>query len=142
MHGLDKVPMNLPAFLKLKHPAAGLFSNAADLLKLGQALLNDGGSVINRLTLREMTCPQTTGIASILPDDWTNDVDFGLTFILPNYAKSIVHKKTYGHNGWGGCKFWVYPDEGVCFTLMTNLLAPDLHGVDLDIVHNVFSACL
>jgi CubicO group peptidase (beta-lactamase class C family) len=146
MMGTDKVSVDMARFLQLKHPAAGIFSTAPDLLKLGQCLLNDGahagGQVISRLTLREMTRPQTVGIRSLIPDDWTNDVDFGLTFIRPNYGKSIVHKNTFGHNGWGGCKFWVYPDEGVCFALMTNLMDPGLHGVDTDIVHNVFSACL
>jgi CubicO group peptidase (beta-lactamase class C family) len=138
--------LDLPRFLLLKHPAAGLFSTAPDLLKLGQCLLNDGahasGRIISRLTLREMTRPQTVGIPSILPDDWTNDVDFGLTFIRPNYTKGIVHKNIYGHNGWGGCKFWVYPEEDVCFAFMTNLMAPDMHGVDTDQLHNLFSACL
>jgi CubicO group peptidase (beta-lactamase class C family) len=146
MMGGDKVPVDMARFLQLKHPAAGLFSTAPDLLTLGQCLLNEGahsgGHIINKLTLREMVRPQTVGIRSQMPDDWTNDVDFGLTFIRPNYTKSIVHKNTYGHNGWGGCKFWVYPDEGVCFVLMTNLMDPGLHGVDTDILHNMFTACL
>ena len=146
MMGTDKVQIDLARFMQLKHPAAGLFSTAPDLLKLGQCLLNDGayagGQVVSRLTLREMLRPQTIGIRSLMPDDWTNDVDFGLTFIRPNYAKGLVHKNIYGHNGWGGCKFWVYPDEGVCFAMMTNLMDPELHGVDNDMIHNVFSACL
>ena len=146
MHGVEGTGLDLPRFMQFKHPAAGLFSTATDMLKLGQCLLNQGaytgGRILSSLTLREMIRPQTVGITSVLPEDWTSDVDFGLTFIRPNHTKSIVHKNIYGHNGWGGCKFWVYPDEGLCFALMTNLLAPDLHGVDTDKIHNVFSACL
>ena len=146
MQGLQQVGVDLDRFLQLKHPAAGLFSTAGDVLKFGQCMLNEGahanGRIISPLTLREMIRPQTIGIDSIVPDDWTTDVDFGLTWINPSRSKSIIHKQIYGHNGWGGCKFWVYPEEGVCFAMMTNLMAADLHGVDLDIVHNVFSACL
>ncbi|MCX6018762.1 MAG: serine hydrolase [Chloroflexi bacterium] len=142
MVGAEKVALDYERFLQLKHPAAGLFSNAPDLLALGRSLLGGGTSVIHRHTLAEMTRPQTSGIPSILPDDWTSEIDFGLTWIIPSRSRAIAHKAIYGHNGWGGCKFWVYPQDGVCFALMTNLMDPGLHGVDLDPVHNIFSACL
>jgi len=146
MQGLKEVAVDIDRFLQLKHPAAGLFSTAGDVLKLGQCMLNEGahagGRILSKLTVREMTRPQTTGIPSILPDDWTGDHEFGLTWIIPSRNKAIIHKKIYGHNGWGGCKFWMYPEEGVCLALMTNLMSADMHGVDLDIVHNLFSSCL
>ena len=146
MQGLQQVAVDIDRFLQLKHPAAGLFSTAGDLLKLGQCMLNEGayagGRIMSPLTLREMTQPQTVGINAIVPDDWTTDVDFGLTWIVPARDKGILHKKIYGHNGWGGCKFWVYPEEGVCFALMTNLMSADLHGIDLNLIHNLFSSCL
>ena len=146
MQGLDKVAVDYARFLQLKHPAAGLFSSASDLLKLGQCMLGEGayggGHIISKLTAREMTRAQTTGITSNVPDDGNADQDFGLTWMIPTRHKGIIHKRIYGHNGWGGCKFWMYPEEGVCFVLMTNLMSADLHGVDLDIVHNLFSACL
>jgi len=152
MQGIEKVGLNYDGFLQLKHPAAGLFSSAPDLLKLGQCLLNDGvheheggrgqGHILGKTTLREMIRPQTAGIPAIVPNEWPDDCEFGLTFIRPVRTQSIVHKNIYGHNGWGGCKFWMYPEEGVAFVLMTNLMDPSLHGVDLDMVHNVFSASL
>ena len=150
MQGIEKVGLNYEGFLQLKHPAAGLFSTAPDLLKLGQCLLNEGaysggrgqGHILGKTTLREMIRPQTAGISAIVPNEWPDECEFGLTFIRPVRTRSIVHKNIYGHNGWGGCKFWMYPDEGVAFVLMTNLMDPSMHSVDLDIVHNVFSASL
>jgi CubicO group peptidase (beta-lactamase class C family) len=142
MVGAEKVAIDYERFLQLKHPAAGLFSSAPDLLALGRSLLGGGTSVIHRHTLAEMTRPQTVGISSILPDDWTSEIDFGLTWVVPSRSRAIAHKATYGHNGWGGCKFWVYPQDGVCFAFLTNLMDPGLHGVDLEPIHNVFTACL
>ena len=57
-----------------------------------------------------------------MPNEWPDDCEFGLTFIRPVRTRSILHKNIYGHNGWGGCKFWMYPDEGVAFVLMTNFI--------------------
>jgi CubicO group peptidase (beta-lactamase class C family) len=146
MQGLDRAAIDYERFLTLKHPAAGLFSSAPDLLKLGQCLLSNGrharGSIISRNTLQEMTRPQTSGIASLLPDDWTADGDFGLTWIIPSYSKMLINKRCYGHNGWGGCRFWIYPDEGLVFALMTNHLDTSVFNVNLEVVHNLFTSCL
>jgi CubicO group peptidase (beta-lactamase class C family) len=146
MVGTDKVAVDIERFLQLKHPAAGLYSTAPDLLALGQCLLNSGaygnGRILHRHTLAEMTRPQTTGIRSLIPDDWTNEIEFGLTWKLPARSRSIIYRAAYGHDGWGGCQFWVYPQDGVCFVLLTNLMDPNLHGVDMNTVHNVFGSCL
>jgi CubicO group peptidase (beta-lactamase class C family) len=142
MMGTDKVVLDYPRFLETKHPAAGLFSNAPDLLKLGQCLLAGGRPLLSTATLNEMLRPQTVGIQSIIPADWTADNDFAYTWIWPSYSRGIIHKRCYGHNGWGGCRFWVYPDEGLCYVLMTNVMDPFLHGVDLEMTHNLFTGSL
>jgi CubicO group peptidase (beta-lactamase class C family) len=146
MHGVERIFPDYPHFLKHKHPAAGLFSSATDMLRLGQCLLNQGrfkgGKIIAPSTLREMTRPQTTGIRSLIPDDWTAENEFALTFLRPIHSRSLIHKNMYGHNGWGGCRFWIYPDEGLCFVLMTNLMDADAHGVNLERTHNIFTSAL
>jgi len=142
MVGTEKVGVDYERFLRIKDPAAGLFSTAPDLLALGRSLLGGGPAVIHRYTLTEMTRPHTTGIPSFMPDDPLSELDFGLTWTLPTRSRAIVHKNMFGHNGWGGCKFWVYPQDGVCFAFMTNLMDPALHGVDIESLHNVFSSCL
>ncbi|MCX6017656.1 MAG: serine hydrolase [Chloroflexi bacterium] len=142
MVGTEKVSLDYERFLRIKDPAAGLFSSAADLLALGRSLLGAGPSVIQRHTLAEMTRPQTIGIPTITPDDPLADIDFGLTWMIPSRSRALAHRAMFGHNGWGGCKFWIYPQDGVCFAFMTNLMDPGLHGVDLESRHNVFSSCL
>ena len=146
MHGAQDVGLDFESVMRLKSPAAGLFSTAADLLRLGQCLLNGGtlgqARIIGRTTLHEMTRPQTAGLPTLIPTDWINDYDVGLTFMMPTRRKTILQRDIYGHHGWGGCKFWVYPHQGVCFVLLTNLLSPETHGADVDQLHNAFSACL
>lgn len=141
--------INYPRYLRLQTPAAGLFTTAPDLLKLGRALLNhgaiDGGAqtgqrLLSRLTLEAMIRPQTVGIPSLRADDFVG-AESGLTWRLPVNDTSLIVRNCYGHNGWAGCMFWVYPEQGVAWTLMTNLLDAQEH-VDLDRIHNVVAACL
>jgi len=144
-HNSEKL-INYARYVQQESPAAGLFSTAQGLLTVGSALLNGGGlngqRILAPMTLREMTRPQTRGIPLANPDQDHMFADWGLTFQLNGNRTFIIGDNLFGHNGWGGCKFWIYPDQGVCFALMTNLMDAGLLGIDLDRVHNVFAACL
>jgi CubicO group peptidase (beta-lactamase class C family) len=143
MHGTEI--FNYQRYLKSKSPAGGIYGTAPDLLKLGQALLNGGAwngqRMLGSLTLKAMTTPQTTGIPPLRAEDFVGE-EVGLTFFLPVNRTFFIVRSQYGHNGWGGCMFWVYPEQGVCFALTTNLMDPWGKGIDLDRIHNVFAACL
>lgn len=145
VHGTEGL-LDYPRFLRLKTPAGGLFSTAQDLLTLGRALLNSGSlegqRVIAPLTLKAMTTPHTIGIPPLRAGEEFIGSEVGLTWMLPIHHYDLIVRTQYGHNGWSGCMFWVYPEQGVCFVLLTNLLAPEQKGVMLDRVHNVFAACL
>lgn len=65
-----------------------------------------------------------------------------MTFQLPSNRTFIIGDRLFGHNSWGGCMFWVYPDQGVCFALMANLLDATNRGVDTDRVHDVLASPL
>ncbi|MDW8396438.1 MAG: serine hydrolase domain-containing protein [Anaerolineae bacterium] len=144
-HGTEGV-LDYPRYLRLKTPAGGLFSTAADLLALGRALLNGGAlngkRILAPLTLRAMTTPHTTGIPPLKKGEEFIGSEVGLTWMLPVSHMDYIVRTQYGHDGWGGCMFWVYPEQGVCFVLLTNLLSPERRGVMLDRLHNVFAACL
>jgi CubicO group peptidase (beta-lactamase class C family) len=50
-------------FAALRHPGAGLFGRAADLLAIGSALLRNDGSLIAPVTLRRDAAPAHGGVA-------------------------------------------------------------------------------
>lgn len=138
--------VNYPRLLRLIKAAGGLFGNVPDLLTLGCALLNGGAlngqRFLSPLTMRAMTTPHTTVIPALNPATDFVGEEVGLTFFLPVARKFFIVNSQFGHNGWGGCMFWVYPEQGVCFALATNLLDAGNMGIDLDRVHNVFASCL
>ena len=143
--------LDIDTLMHMQDPSVGLFSTAPDLLRLGRALLNggtlDGQRVISPLTLKTMTTPWTAGIPTTAPDDFAfTDTEVGLTWMLPRHSKGISAANgdtiIYGHNGWGGCLFWMYPQQGACFAFMTNLLNAGLHCEEMLRIHNVFAACL
>ena len=144
-HGTENL-IDYKRYVQQESPAAGLFGMARGLLTVGQALLNGGAlngkRILAPMTLREMTTPQTVGIPLANPDQDHMNAEWGLTFQLNGNRNFIIGDNLFGHNGWGGCKFWVYPDQGVCFAFMTNLMDADMHGVDTDRIHNVFASCL
>ena len=145
--------LNIDRFMRSRVAAGGLLSNAHDVLTMGRMLLNDGtlnGSrIISPITLKAMTQPQTIGIPPTKPTDFV-DTEVGLTWMLPRRSKSIIAgnviadggKGIYGHDGWGGCMFWMYPQQGVCFAFMTNLLDAGMHCDEVNRIHNVFASCL
>ena len=142
----DIMLINYERYVKQESPAAGLFGTAQGLLTVAQALLNQGTLNGNRflalLTLKAMTTPQTIGVPLCNPDQDHMRSEWGLTFQLPGNREFIIGDKLFGHNGWGGCMFWMYPEQEHAFVLMTNLMDASLKGVDTDRIHNVFASCL
>lgn len=144
-HGTENL-INYERYVQQESPAAGLFSTAQGLLTVAQALLNDGAlhgkRILAPLTLKAMTTPQTAGVPLANPDQDHMRAEWGLTFQLPGNRTHIIGDKLFGHNGWGGCMFWMYPEQEHAFVLMTNLMDAGVKGIDTDRIHNVFAACL
>jgi CubicO group peptidase (beta-lactamase class C family) len=123
---------------RLRHPGAGSFARAEDLLALGSALLRDDGSVVSPLTVEAMRRPLTTGLPKLEPYVAERGQDWGFTWNLRHSAPGLLARDTYGHGGWAGTEFWVTPSLGVCFVLLTN--RADRPGVDADQLHNAVAA--
>ncbi|MCU1482299.1 MAG: putative class beta-lactamase/penicillin binding protein [Subtercola sp.] len=151
VHGAEQVGLDVAAMARLRHPAAGAYATATDLLALGSALLRStaaaGGApataeVVHPATLAAMRVNRTIGLPRLnskLND--ARDQDWGLSFNLPHSAALIEHT-LFGHGGWSGCQFWVYPEYDACFVLLTNRLdLPDL-GVRVDELQNAFAGGL
>lgn len=128
--------LDYPALLRLRHPGAGLFATAGDLLSLGSALLADDGRVVHPSTVGAMLRPRTVGLPRLAPYPADRGQDWGLGWNLRRNAPGLLEQDVYGHGGWAGTEFWIYPTLGVCFVLLTNIASPSRLGLDVDQLHN------
>ncbi|MEI5582896.1 MULTISPECIES: serine hydrolase domain-containing protein [unclassified Agromyces] len=133
--------LDWPRLASLRHPGAGLFGRAADLLAVGGALLRDDGSLVSRLTVEAMRRPLTTGLPKLEPYPESRGQDWGFTWNLRHAAPGLLARDTYGHGGWAGTEFWITPSLGVCFVLLANVGGGITRlGLDADELHNAVAA--
>lgn len=125
-------------FVATRAPGAGLSGRAADLLALGTELLRthagarDG--ILQPETLVMMLRPLTGDIPRLDPYPAERGQDWGFTWNLRRRAAGLIARDGYGHGGWSGAEFWVHPDAGVAWVLLTNrAMRP---GVDIDELDN------
>ncbi|SDY78693.1 serine hydrolase domain-containing protein [Herbiconiux ginsengi] len=140
--GQKGVGLDHAAMVRHRHPAAGVNATAAGLLELGSSLLraNGGvrGQVLHPETLRGMLVPRTIGVPEPIPGDPKRD--FGLAWNIRQTSTALLHRNAFGHEGWSGTQWWIYPELDLCFALMTNLLDVRLYGVDPDELNNAVVA--
>lgn len=126
--------LDMAAFLRARHPGAGLAGRAADLLAIGRELLRGGGEIVKPATLAMMLRPLTGDIPRLDPYPVERGQDWGMTWNLRSRAPGLIDRDVYGHGGWSGSQFWVHPDAGVAYVLLTNrALRP---GIDMDELDN------
>lgn len=103
---------------------AGLFSNATDLAKLMQMLLNDGiyggTQFLSKEVVEEYTscqfCPRNRRGAGF--DKPVADLDGGPTC-------DLVSLRSFGHSGFTGTQVWADPEFGVNYVFLSNRVYPD-----------------
>jgi CubicO group peptidase (beta-lactamase class C family) len=127
-------------FAGLRHPGAGLFATVADLLALGSALLRDDGAVVHPSTRSAMLRPLTAGLPKLQPYIAARGQDWGLGWNLRHSAPGLLERGVFGHGGWAGTHFWVYPERDLCFVLLTNVASPDRLGLNPDTLFNAVAA--
>lgn len=133
--------LDYAAFQALRHPGAGLYARAGDLLALGSTLLRGGGDVAHPSTVAAMLRPQTRGLPKLAPYPAERGQDWGLGWNLRHSAPGLLEQRVYGHGGWAGAEFWLYPDLDLCFVLLTNIASPSRLGIDVDQLHNAVVGC-
>ncbi len=121
-------------WIGLQHPAAGLWSTAADLVRFGQMLLHDGElhgyRVLAPATLRAMATLQTAGIRV------TNGAGEFLTYYGLGFGKAGPDNERgpstelrtpagFGHGGATGTYLWVEPEFDLVFVLLSNRWGQD-----------------
>lgn len=140
VYGAEDVGLDYPAMQRLQHPGAGGYARAADLLAIGRSLLgSDGlgdGALLHPATVAAMRRPRTVGLPVLAQNPVRVGEEWGLGVKLRLGTPGLLATDAYGHSGWAGCELWVYPEQGVCFTLLTNVLEPARFGVNTDRLHN------
>lgn len=126
----------LDSFTALRHPGAGAIARARDLLALGTSLLRGDGAVVQPATLQMMTRPLTSGIPEVNPDPVQAGQEYGFTWKLRHTSPAFIDPGAFGHGGWAGTEFWVHPDAGLAWVLMTSRPDSgfDVHALDNAVV--------
>ncbi|MGW8483088.1 serine hydrolase domain-containing protein [Microbacterium sp. NPDC055903] len=137
--GTADAGLDMDAFLRRRHPGAGLSGRAEDLLAIGTELLRihagKADGILAPSTLAMTMRPLTGDIPRLEPYPSERGQDWGFTWNLKTRAPGLIDRDVYGHSGWSGCEFWVHPGAGVCWVLLTN--AASRPGVDGDEIDNV-----
>ncbi|GAA3455609.1 serine hydrolase domain-containing protein [Dactylosporangium matsuzakiense] len=139
---IDRFVADYASFRRTRHPGAGLLARADGLLRLGSSLLRGDGAAVHPVTLAAMTTPQSTGLPILSVDPMFGEQDWGLTWTLRDRSTTLLERRVYGHGGWSGCQWWLYPDHDACVVLLVNNLYPGVPGVQLDNLLNAFTTGL
>jgi CubicO group peptidase (beta-lactamase class C family) len=128
--------LDMAAFLRLRHPGAGLAGRAEDLLRIGAELLriHDGATdgVLAPATLAMTLRPITPDVPRLEPYPAERGQDWGFTWNLPSRAPGLIDRDLYGHSGWTGSEFWIHPGAGLCWVLLTNRPNAGVNADELD----------
>lgn len=160
VHGAERLGLDVDAMLAMRHPGAGLSGRAQSLLDLGVSLLGvlggegsaAGGSSagesfsagaaggLTRSALRASLRVRTLGLPEPFPEPERRH--FGLGWHLRAGSRGLLDDNAFGHAGWSGTQWWLYPDRGLVIVLLTNLLDAPFYGVDFDRLNNAVIADL
>jgi CubicO group peptidase (beta-lactamase class C family) len=120
-----------------------MFARARDLLALGSSLLGKDNRTLHPSTLAASIRPQTAGLTNLNPDPVIAATSlWGLSWNLQYQTPALLERNVYGHGGWSGCQWWIYPEHDACFVFLTNALTPTRGGVNLNNLHNAFGSGL
>ena len=102
---------------------AGLFANAADLLRFAQCILAQGRAVDGR-TIFQPTTLSHFATRHETPDGKSR----ALGWDVPTEGSSsgrYFGPRSIGHLGYSGCSLWIDPDQELAVVLLTNRTWPD-----------------
>jgi CubicO group peptidase (beta-lactamase class C family) len=94
---------------------AGLFSTAADLAAFMQLMLEHGGKLIRKETVRLFTTRQSDESSRAFGWDTKSE---------GSSAGNVFSDASYGHTGFTGTSVWADPKRGVFAVLLTNRVHP------------------
>lgn len=120
-----------------KHPipAGGLYSTAADLAKLYQAMLNAGRLGSTKIISPESVLTMTKAQTGDLTCGFVPGMGFGYGWAVvkePQGVTAMVSPGTYGHGGAFGTQAWIDPQQDLFVILLIQRVGlPNADGSDL-----------
>ncbi|MGA2371961.1 MAG: exo-beta-N-acetylmuramidase NamZ domain-containing protein [Candidatus Korobacteraceae bacterium] len=94
---------------------AGVFSNAEDVAKFSQAMLNSGTPILSPLIVEKMTTPQQpSNMPNVRGLGWDIDSPFSST------RGELLPVGSFGHTGFTGTSLWIDPTTKTYVILLTN----------------------
>lgn len=115
---------------------AGIFSTAADVAKVGRAMLTGldaaGGQYLRRATIRLMTKNHTAHL----------NLARGLGWMCRDAhdspAGDLFSENSFGHTGFTGTSIWVDPERDLYAVLLTNRVHPTREGGGIARARHIF----
>ncbi|HTS14996.1 MAG TPA: serine hydrolase domain-containing protein [Candidatus Sulfotelmatobacter sp.] len=116
-------PLYLAAFMRLQHPAGGLWSTADDLVRFGRAMLQggalDGVRILTPESVAEMTREQTTGLPDL--EEPGHAAHYGLGWNVPGGRPGKPGSAAaFEHGGSTGGRLWVDPAHDLVIVHLAN----------------------
>jgi len=109
---------------------AGLFSNAEDVGRFAQCMLNGGEPILRRKTVEFFTKP----VPKLTP---RHALGWDLP-TPPSQAGALMSPRSFGHLGFTGTSVWIDPEKGAAITLLTNRTWPDRSSQEIKRVRPAF----
>jgi uncharacterized protein YbbC (DUF1343 family)/CubicO group peptidase (beta-lactamase class C family) len=98
---------------------AGMFTTAGDLAKFARMMLDDGGDVFRKATVRLFTRPNSPlGMTAVRGLGW----DIDTTYSSPR--GDLFPTGGFGHTGFTGTSLWMDPESQSFVILLTNAVHP------------------
>lgn len=138
--GPDAVPLGMegPMWEATQHGAAGLYSNAADMLTFGQMILNGGrygdARILGKATVEAMTSNRLPGMSAKFGSILKREAGYGYGWVVRNFeayayfGSGLQPIGSLSHPGAGGVGMWIDKQHAVVgfFTEFATDLSDDL----------------
>jgi CubicO group peptidase (beta-lactamase class C family) len=123
---------------------AGLFSSAADVLRLATMYLHQGSPILSPATIAAATSDHTPGPATARGLGW--ELTARKSMPAPRAYGDLLSAGTFGHTGFTGTSLAVDPERQLIIILLTNRTHPDARNDGISAVrprfHNLVAASL
>jgi uncharacterized protein YbbC (DUF1343 family)/CubicO group peptidase (beta-lactamase class C family) len=114
---------------------AGLFSNAADITALAQALLKNDGTLLSPAIITKMSTPQQPAGATEV-----RGLAWDLDSVFASNRGELLPVGSYGHTGFTGTSLWLDPSSQTFILILANAVHPAGRGTAVSLRAKIATA--